>query len=511
MIDPKTPILVGSGLFTDKAPVGEALAPHQFLEKVSRTALANAGPAQALIDALDAVAVVEYTADAPGVKMPTRGAYTNPPRTLAKALGRDSLPTEIYSATGGNSPQMLVNEMADRIQKGDARVAILTGCETIESLFDRLKAGQPIDEWADDPGGKPEIVGTNKDGHSDHEDAHGINLPVNIYPLFENGLRGMLGHSIDEHMAYLGRFFSPFTKVAADNPHSWFPIERSPEELSTVTDKNRWVGFPYPKFLNSIIRVNQGAALVMTSVEAARELGIDESRWVYLHGGADAYDKWFVSERVNYHSSPAIRAMAKQAFEAANWTVDDLDLIDLYSCFPSAVRIGCEEIGIDPFDPRGLTITGGLPYFGGAGSAYVMCSIAVMTERLRARPGAKGLVTANGYYVTKHACGLYSTTPKEGGFVRSKQSAIQPGIDAEESPELAIVAEGVGEVETYTVTHGRGGIEKGIIVGRLADGRRFLANTPVEPAILEDLLKTDSLGRAGTVSHEDGKNIFIPK
>jgi len=511
MIDPKTPILVGSGLFTDKAPVGEALAPHEFLEKVSRDALANAGPAQAIIDALDAIAVIEYTADAPNVSMPTSGAYTNPPRTLARGLGRDSVPTEIYTATGGNSPQMLVNEMAERIQNGDARVAVLTGCETIESLFDRLKAGENVEAWADDPGGTPEIVGTNREGYTDHEKAHGLNLPVNIYPLFENGLRGKLGHSIDEHMAYLGKFFAPFTRVAAQNSLSWFPVQRSAEELTTVTDKNRWVGFPYPKFLNSIIRVNQGAALVMTSVEAARELGIDESRWVYLHGSGDAYDKWFVSERVNYHSSPAIRAMAKQAFDAAGWTPDELDLIDLYSCFPSAVRIGCDEIGIDPFDPRGLTITGGLPYFGGPGSAYVMCSIAMMTERLRAKPGAKGLVTANGWFVTKHACGLYSTTPKQGGFVRPKQSAVQPAIDGEESPELAVVAEGVGEVETYTVVHGRGGAELGIVIGRLADGRRFLANTPNDPAVLQNLLEVDSLGRAGTVSHQDGKNIFIPQ
>lgn len=511
MIDPKTPILVGSGLFTDKAPVGEALAPHQFLEKVTRRAAENAGPADAIYQALDAIAVVEYTADAPSVNMPTSGAYTNAPRTLARALGRDSVPTEIYSATGGNSPQMLVNEVADRVQKGDVRVAVLTGCETIESLFDRLKAGLPIDEWADDPGGIPEVFGTNREGYTDHEAAHGIDRPVNIYPLFENGLRGKLGHSIDEHMAYLGKFFSPFTKVAAQNEYSWFPVERSAEELTTVNEKNRWVGFPYPKFLNSIIRVNQGAALIMTSVEAARELGIPESQWVYLHGGADAYDKWFVSERVNYHSSPAIRAMASQAFDAAGWTPDDLDLIDLYSCFPSAVRIGCDEIGIDPFDPRGLTVTGGLPYFGGPGSAYVMCSIAVMTDKLRKQPGAKGLVTANGWFVTKHACGLYSTTPKEGGFVRSKKSAIQPGIDGEESPELAVVAEGMGEIETYTVVHGRKGIEQGIVIGRLADGRRFLANTPNDPATLTNLLEQDSLGRAGLVHHEGGKNIFTPK
>src|SRR3569832_1468125 len=105
------------------------------------------------------------------------------------------------------------------------------------------------------------------------------------------------------------------------------------------------------------------AAVVMTSVAKARELGIPESQWVFLHGCGDAADIWHVSERVNYHSSPAIRTIAKKAFAMAGKSIADISFIDLYSCFPSAVEIGCQEFGIATDDKRGLTITGGLPYF----------------------------------------------------------------------------------------------------------------------------------------------------
>ena len=55
-------------------------------------------------------------------------------------------------------------------------------------------------------------------------------------------------------------------------------------------------------------------------------------------------------------------------------------MFDIYSCFPSSVNLGCDALGLDPFDPRGLTVTGGLPYAGGAASACLMHAIATMVR-----------------------------------------------------------------------------------------------------------------------------------
>lgn len=514
-VDPRTPVLIAGAEFIDKSKPEDGLSPHGFLEKVARLALDDSGVGDDVLGRLDAISLVEFTMDSPDLREQMGGMYKNLPRTLARLLGHDSMPTEIYAATGGNSPQMLVNDMAERIAQGKANVALVAGAENFGTLIARLKRGIPLDGWGDYPNddtlGVPLTIGSTKDPQTDHEKMHNMHLPVNVYPLFENAIRHHLGHSIDEHMAHLGKLNARFTEVAAKNPNSWFPIARTAKELTTITDDNRWVGFPYPKYLNSILQVNMGAALIMCSAQAADEMGVPDNKRVYLHGCGDAYDIWNVSERVNFHSSPAIKTMTDKAFKMAGWSVDDLDYMDLYSCFPSAVEIACMELGIPFDDPRGLTITGGLPYFGGPGSAYVMHSIVQMAQKLRDNPGKRGLVTANGWYITKHACGLYSTEPVSGGWEREQQSDYQDAL--ENDPNKVVIEEnpeGDATIETYTIVHGRDHVRVAIVIGRLSNGRRFVANLPQDQAMMLDLQENDSLGRKGTVTKVNDINIFTP-
>jgi len=252
--------------------------------------------------------------------------------------------------------------------------------------------------------------------------------------------------------------------------------------------------------------------LVMMSVGKARALGIDPSLWVFLHGCADTVDHWHVSERQNYHSSPAIRMAVSKACEMAGRAVAHMEHLDLYSCFPAVVEIACDEIGIREDDPRGLTITGGLPFFGGPGNNYVTHSIAEMMNRVRAKPGSFGLCTGNGHSITKHSAGIYSTEPTYGTWKRENAAEYQRELDAMPIPRLVEQASGAAKIETYTVMHRPDGPELGIVIGRLDEsGDRFLANTPNDWATLLDLQETDSLNRPGRVSHKDGQNIFIPE
>ena len=503
MIDPRTPILVGGAQFTQRTAregkLAESLSPIAMMAKVARGALADAGGIDAA--AIDTVAVVRFTADSPGDqgRLPKR-MFRNPPLSLAKHLSIAPRRT-LYTATGGNTPQLLVNRTAEEIARGECEMALLAGAEYIASLLGAMKQGVDLGWGSDhDPGGDPQEIGDQRAGTSDYERRYGLHFPVNVYPLFENALRGQAGRTPDAHLRWLGELFSPFSKVASENPHAWFATFRSPEEISTPSEKNRFVGFPYTKYLNAVIEVDQAAAVVMTSVEKARALGIAESKWIYLHGCGDANDIWNVSERVNFHSSPAIRAVGRQAFAMADIGAEELSFVDLYSCFPSAVEIGCKELGIATDDPRGLTVTGGLPYFGGAGNDYVMHSIVTMMEKLRAAPGKFGLCTGNGWYVTKHSAGIYSTRPKQGGWRRADPATYQKEIDAMAHPEFIEQPLGTATVETYTVVTDRKGKRFGIVVGRDAQGRRFLANTPDDDATLERMMRDEMLGREGVVT-----------
>lgn len=513
-IDPRTPVLVGGAQFTQRTAregkVRESIDPIAMLEKVSRGAIDNAG-GRGLLGAIDTVAVVRFTADSPGDqgRLPKR-MFRNPPLSLANKLGAKPR-RALYSATGGNTPQWLVNRTAEEIARGESDAAILAGAEYIASMLGAVKLGIDLG-WGKgpdaDPGKDPEEIGDMRPGTTAYERAYGLAFPVNTYPLFENAIRGQKQRSPEEHLKALGRFFSPFSKVASENPYSWFPTYRSPDEIATPSDKNRFVGFPYTKYLNAVIEVDMAAALVMMSVDKARELGVPEKQWVYLHGCADASDIWHVSERVNYFTSPAIRMIGKKAFAMAGKTAADLSLIDLYSCFPSAVELGCQELGIAEDDERGLTVTGGLPYFGGPGNNYVMHSIVTMTERLRATPGRFGLCTGNGWYVTKHSAGIYSTAPVEGPWVREDPKAYQKDIDAMLHPAVVEKPRGRAKIETYTVVTDRKGKRFGIVVGRLDDGKRFLANTPDDDVTLGRMMREEMLGRSGDVTSGEQTNLF---
>jgi len=362
----------------------------------------------------------------------------------------------------------------------------------------------------------PPIVGDTRAGVSPYEARHGLDRPINIYPIFENALRARDGRSLPDHAARIGALFERFTEVAAENPHAWFPTRRSAEELTTVSDRNRMIGFPYPKLLNAIMEVDQSAGVLIASVAKARALGVPEDKWVYLHGCADAADLWFPLDRQNYHSSPAMRLTGKLALEMAGIGLDQIDYIDLYSCFPVAVEIGAEELGLALDDPRGLTITGGLPYAGGPGNNYAMHSIAAMQAKLRAKPGSWGLTTANGWYLTKQSTGVYSTTRPDKPFERQDPKVLQAEIDALAHPAVTETPQGIGRIETYTVVHRREGPFMGIVIGRDEADRRFAAVTPNDPETLAGLERGEQVGRSGRVGpgpvHGDGvqTNLFTP-
>jgi acetyl-CoA C-acetyltransferase len=413
---------------------------------------------------------------------------------------------------GGNTPQQVVNLLCEKIARGETELGLAVGAEFLGSLMKRVKMGVGFEGYGDDEQDEPLRIGDGRPGVTPYEAVHGLNFPTNTYPLFENALRAQEGRSIADHNRRMGELFAPFTKVAAANPYSWFPTERTVEELITVDDNNRMVSFPYPKYLNAIIQVDQSAGVLIASVKKARELGVPEDKWVFLHGCADASDLWYPLERQNFHSSPAMRLTGKRALEMADIDLDDVSVIDLYSCFPVAVEVGARELGLPLDDPRGFTVTGGLPYFGGPGNNYAMHSIAEMMQRLRARPGEYGLCTANGWFLTKQSTGIYSTNRVEGRWEREDPKVIQRQIDALPHPEIVEAPEGPATIETYTVVHSREGYRGGIVIGRDAQDRRFVAVTPEDEATLRSLEEREGVGRAGTVTrHPDGKrNLFVP-
>jgi len=334
-------------------------------------------------------------------------------------------------------------------------------------------------------------------------------LPINVYPLFENALRHHEGLSIEQHRKELGEFCSTLSRTAAKNPYAWFREGKTSQEIVTSSDSNRMVSFPYTKLMCSIMQVDQAAALFLTDAQTAMDLGVPREKWVFLLGSGDASDIWHVSERLDFHSSPSVKAAVDTAMEHAHLSLHEIDYFDLYSCFPCAPRITRSMLGISKNDPRPLTVTGGMPYFGGPGNNYSLHAICRIVELLRSDPSKIGMVQALSWFISKHSIGLYSGEPTQDRWSPVPPERYQRDLEQLKGPTLVEEAEGFATVETYTLFHDRDGrAVRGVIVGRLDDGARFLANLEKDAPALESLVEEEFIGTRGRVKSRDGLNVF---
>lgn len=524
-LDPRTPVIAGVGQASERLgdPGYQGLSAVGLAAAALRAALADTtGDQAAIAAAADTVAGVrQFESSVPGARAPL-GRSDNFPRSVAGRAGLAPA-RAVLEVSGGQGPQHLVNEFAAEIAAGRAEVVALFGAEAISTAEHFAKAeaaGRP--DFTEHAGGSLEDRGYGLAGLMPrHLAGHGLSDAPSQYALIDNARRARLGQTRGQYAAAMGALFEPFTRVAAANPHAAAPVERTAAELITPTAANRPIADPYTRYLVAREKVNQGAAVLLMSVAAARRLGVPDDRRVFLHGHADLRERTLM-ERADLSRSPAAVLAVRHALEVAGLTADGLASLDLYSCFPAPVFNICDGLGLAADDKRGLTVTGGLPFFGGAGNNYSMHAIAETVWRARANPGGFGLVGANGGIMSKYSVGVYSTAPAPWKPDNSK--GLQEGIDAWPAPPQAREPDGWGVIETYTVRHGRDGKRTGIVIGRLAaDGGRFVARgddrddaligllSTGEPVGEKVYVKSFGFGNRVTVGKEQMTELFPPE
>lgn len=497
----RVPVVVASGQSIER---DGGTTPIDLMERACEAAFANAPGLRGQIQRLSVVDIMTRTGPAPATE-------------LARRLGIDPSVREV-TTIGGNSPQWLVNRAAADIAAGSLSVTVIAGAEAIMSQRMRRAAGLPRDESGSGLTPDP-VVGDDAPGVGPAESAVGLLAPVHVYPLFESVVAWRAGHTSEQHRHAMGRLLAPFTVVAAANPFAWFPDIRSADAIATPTPDNRIVCEPYTKRMTAFLGSDQGAALVVCSLAAARRAGIAD-RAVFIWSGAGAVDVRFPAARPDPGTSPGIAAAGRALFDAASAAsgrgagavgIDDVDVFDIYSCFPSAVELATVALGLAPDESRGLTVTGGLPYFGGPGNNYTTHGIATLTDRLRhggsgdgtgriGSPGpVLGLATGLGWFVTKHSLGLYGSDPPPAGFHSGDTSTDQKRIDASAvDVALDVPDPVVATVVAATVIRDNDGAPIGApLIARLPDGRHVVA-TPVHDEVTSELGHIDVPGLLGT-------------
>jgi acetyl-CoA C-acetyltransferase len=484
-IDPRTPCLIGGAQRTVRPGEGPSPEPLVLWHDVTRAAAEDALPGKGgrVLDAADSLQIVYCMA----------WPYDAPVDRLADSLGVAPR-HRLYSGIGGTTPQVLVQDAGRAILDGDHDLAVITGAEALETLRQAKKAGERL-AWSHRAAPAPPFP--FEAPFHPAEVAHDVFQAWLTFPLFDIARRARLGVEPATYEQQIGELLAPFSEVAAHNPYAWFPTALTAEHLSTPTPQNRIVGYPYTKQAVSVMDVDMAATVIVASHAKADELGVPLERRAYLHGWCYAEDPTYVAEHPDLSASPAMAAASRAALACAGVDIDDVTHLDLYSCFASSVHLACEALGLDPHDDRGLTVTGGLPFAGGAGSNYVLHSIATMLDVLRADPGSVGMVTGVGMHMTKHVFGLYSTAPPPAGRARPPdQARVQARLDA--TPRTGIVDQHTGPatVASYTVAHARDGDPAwGLVIADLGDGTRAYGRVE-DPDVLGSMEAEEWVGRA---------------
>ncbi|TFG15613.1 MAG: hypothetical protein EU535_01425 [Promethearchaeota archaeon] len=487
------PIIIGVAQYTQPKDTPQPLDPLNLMVKTCQMAIADTGT-EDIKEYIDSMYMVNINS----------WSYKDAPSDLSKILGINPV-QKIYLSDGGDSPQMLVNRGAKAIASGQNKAIIITGGEAAYSVY-REKKGKITLNWPKRR--NPKYIEKKSQSYTTNfENKYGLIYPSCTYAMLETAIRAKSGRSLKQHREHIGRIFEHYSKIASKNPYAWSQKSYTAEEIYTPSPKNRYVIHPYTKRMCSNMFVDQSASLIMTSEETAQKLKINPKRWIYPMGGADLKNIFNITKRPNLYDSPAVRNASRLALEQSGLKIEDIDLFDIYSCFPSMVQIIMNEIGLSVDDPRDFTLTGGLPYFGGPMSNYSMHTITEAVKIIREISSKKIMIVANGGYNTKQSVGIYGNKPPVIPWDERDDSEIQQSINLKSLAEPIEEAHSQITVDAYTIYYDRDGIPLRVIVsGQLQNGRRTLALIECKPEELLKLEEQELVGKTFPVHHDSRRD-----
>jgi len=417
-----------------------------------------------------------------------RWRYRNPGGEIARAIGADRAVSLLASV--GVLQQTLIGDACRAIAEGEAHTALVVGGDAGYRILRAQIQGVRAQERQQDD--VPGLSLSPKDElRHPAELRAGMKMPVGLYAIMESAFRAHSGWSVDSHRDRLARMYSRFSEIAADNPSAWNRKRIDADTIRNASERNPMQAFPYTKLHCSTWNVDQAGALLFCSASRADELGVAHGKRVYPLASTESNHMVQVSARADIAACPGAGIAGRAALDAAGLTIADVDLVDLYTCFPIAVEAYAAELGLSL--ERDLTVTGSMAFAGGPFNNYVLQATCRLGELLRAGRGRHGLVSSVSGVLTKQAFGLWSREPAPDGFVLRDVSddvaravRILPILDA---------AIGSATIAGYTVLHERGSPPKGVAVVDAESGGRAVVQTE-DPALIARMESVELCGAA---------------
>jgi acetyl-CoA C-acetyltransferase len=348
----------------------------------------------------------------------------DPARSVAQRIGATEARSIRFEL--GVSQQEIINDALGAIAGGLADVVLVVGGEA--RAFDR-DGGQQIDDAGTPP---DEIITRPPDFVAPVEIGAGLVWPVvQEYALIENALAQAEGLSTSAQAADIARLWARFNQVAGTNPDAAFGRPMDASAIATPGPKNRPLSSPYNRWHSTQWTVDQAGALLFCSAEVARQTGVAPDRWVFPHVALHSSQAITLTARRHLHRWPAMAVLGRAAAHHLGRPLREIELAELYSCFPAAVRVQQRELELDPDGTP--TITGGMAFAGGPFNNFVFQSTAAMVGRLRQDPAQLGLVTTVSGMLSKPGLAVWSAHPAAGpaliadlGAEGTKATAIAP-------------------------------------------------------------------------------------
>ena len=456
------PVIVGVGQHNDRPEnPDDGLDSLGLMEEALRRADADAGGGW--------LADIDWLGTVDQISWPQLGEITGP---LCARIGANPTYRTTTEQASGDSPIFLLNEAANAIGAGRARIAAIVGGEALRTAAHFARKGA---------GGFSSVRETSMRRAPGFRKRYGLVGPVDVYPLYENAGRAAYGQTLAEGQEESAAIWSRFAQVAAENEGAWIRRGATPEEIKTPSENNRPISHPYTKLMVANSSVNQGAGYIVTSLAEARRRGVPEANIVYVGLGAAGHEPDEPLGRDRYDRSPSMDVSIRRAMELNRLTVDDLDHVELYSCFPTVPKMARRVLGWPLEKPA--TVFGGLTFGGGPIGNYMAHAVVSMVEKLR-RGGRHGLLFANGGFATHNHTIALSTEPfPHAQFPQDFHFQAEADRARGAVPPVVETYGGPATVETYTVLYERDGSPRfGVIVARTPDGERTLAKVPAEDA-----------------------------
>ena len=500
-LDPRTPVIIGVAQLANKDD-DRIVHPVELIAEAVDAAVADAGGDRRLLDAVGRVYATPLSVF----------SEDDAARMIVERFGL-AVGGTYESKYSGASPQRMLSDACARLQAGGLDAALVVG-GVAEASVRRARArgidppAPPTAMWSQGSSGDQGEHRLRPGMRLDRTVAEthtGAHLPVHMFSMLESAFAGAAGRTPAEHRHELGRLMSGFTAVAAMRPDlAWFPTVRTADELSVPRPDNRLVTEHLTKSMCSFPTVDLAAAVIVCTVECADRLGIAEDArvhpWSITAAGDVPPSQWPSLDR-----SPAMGAALSTALDHAGIGVDDIAAFDIYSCFPAAVELAIGALGLSADDPRGFTLTGGLPYFGGPGASYSLHGIVSMVERCRTHDGEVGLVIGLGGMPNDFGGAVLSARPADRAPV-----FVEPEVPTSNNVPTAVAAEGRARCEAATLGYAVDGhVEVAPMLARLRSGERVGAR-PAPDVDLDDLAGRTFVGTEVELAVVDDRTVWRP-